>query len=193
VPGGILEEGLATSRADSSALENRLLVACAAGYAAERGRWREHADLLAHARDVLRRELAAGDSASAQRWQMAVREAEAHGLWRRGRKEEALRVFESILRGDTLRGARGLWYVGRLAFELGRLDQAERAFRALWYWDGPPAQLYLGRIYERTGRPAEALEAYESVLHAWRNADPELKPLVDEARQGVTRLSGAED
>jgi serine/threonine-protein kinase len=193
VPGEIVEERLTSSHADSSALESRLLVACAAGYAAERGRWREHAELLAHARKMVRRELAAGDSASAERWQMSVREAEAHGLWRRGRKEEALHVFESLLWGDTIFGARGLWYVGGLAYELGQLDLAERAFRALWHWDGPAAQLYLGRIYERTGRTTEALEAYEQVIYGWRNADPELQPLVDEARRAITRLSGAED
>lgn len=187
----ILDKRPGTSRADSSALERRLLVACAAGYAAERGRWKEHAELLAHAREMVRRELAAGDSASAKRWRMAVREAEAHGLWHRGRKEEALRVFEGLLWGDTIFGARGLWYVGRLAYELGRLDLAERAFRAVWHWDGPAADLYLGRIYERTDRTAEALEAYESVIHGWRDADPELQPLIEESRRAVTRLSGA--
>ncbi|MGH7588536.1 MAG: protein kinase domain-containing protein [Gemmatimonadota bacterium] len=189
VPGENLAEGYARNRADSTALESRHMVACAAGYAAERGRWREHAELLAHAQDVVRRELAAGDSASARRWQVAVREAEAHGFWHRGRKDLALRNFERILRDDQLRGTRSLWYVGRLAFELGRLQQAERAFQALWYWDGPPAQLYLGRIYERTDRRAEALKAYESVVYGWRNADPELQPLIEEARQAIRRLT----
>jgi hypothetical protein len=37
------------------------------------------------------------------------------------------------------------------------------------------------------------VDAYEYVIHAWRDADPELQPLVEEARQAVTRLSGAED
>ncbi|HUQ15456.1 MAG TPA: protein kinase [Gemmatimonadales bacterium] len=192
VPEGILEERLAVSRADSSSFSNRAWVTCAAAYAAERGRWSEHAALLSHARAVVGRERAAGDSASAQVWDRAVREAEAHGHWRRGRKEEALRAFESVLVGDAL-GWRALWNVGQLALELGRLDQAERAFRALWQWDGPLAYLYLGRLLERTGRPAEAREAYEFFAYAWRNADPGLQPMVDEARQAVARLSGAEE
>jgi hypothetical protein len=41
-------------------------------------------------------------------------------------------------------------------------------------------------------RPAEALEAYEFFATAWRHADPELQPLIDEARQAITRLSGAD-
>jgi hypothetical protein len=77
-----------------------------------------------------------------------------------------------------------------LGFELGRFDEAERAFRSVW--NEPLAHLYLGRIYERTDRPAEALEAYEFFATAWRHADPELQPLIDEARQAITRLSGAD-
>jgi tetratricopeptide (TPR) repeat protein len=83
--------------------------------------------------------------------------------------------------------------VAQLALELGRLDQAERAFRWLRQWDGPPAYLQLGRILERTGRPAEAREAYEFLVYAWRNADPELQPTVDEARQAIARLSVTEE
>lgn len=192
VPEAILEERLAATRAVRPGPEDEFWISCAAGYAAERGRWREYADLLARTEEIVQRELAAGDSASARQWQRALRAVEAHGLWRRGRTEEALRAFESALGNDNF-GWRVLWLVGRLSYELGRLDQAERVFRSLWYWDGPPAQLYLGRIYEQQGRTAEALEAYRFVLEAWRNADPELEPLIDEARRAVTRLSGAED
>ena len=80
--------------------------------------------------------------------------------------------------------------MGQLALDLGRLDEAERAFRALWgHQDGVPARLQLARILEREGRPAEAREAYQFVAYAWRNADPELQPVVVEARQAVVRLS----
>jgi tetratricopeptide (TPR) repeat protein len=190
VPQGTLDERLAASRADSSSFSNGFWVACAAAYAAQRGRWSEHAALLSHAREIAGRELAVGDSASARAWDRVVRLAEAHGLWRSGRKEDALRAFESTLPGDG--GWFELWNVGDLALDLGRLDQAERAFRALRQWNGGPlAYLYLGRILERTGRPAEAREAYEFFTYAWRNADPELQPMVHEARQAVARLADA--
>jgi uncharacterized protein HemY len=83
--------------------------------------------------------------------------------------------------------------VGRLSVELGALDQAEHAFRALWQQDGTPAYLELARILERTGRPAEAREAYQFVSYAWRHADAELQPQVEEARRAVARLSRAGD
>ncbi len=135
------------------------------------------------------RQLSAGDSANAREWDRVVQEATAHGLWGRGRKAEALDRFESLL-SNYAYPAWVVGYVGQLSFELGRLDDAERAFLRLW--DEPTAHLYLGRIYERTGRTAEALEAYEFVLYAWRNADPELEPLIDEARRAVTRLAAVD-
>ena len=58
-------------------------------------------------------------------------------------------------------------------------------------WAGRPAGF--NRILERTGRPAEAREAYEFFAYAWRNADREQQPMVDEARRAVARLSDSED
>jgi hypothetical protein len=71
------------------------------------------------------------------------------------------------------------------------VDQAEHAFRALRQRDGTSADLQLARLLERSGRSAEALQAYQFVAYAWRNADPELRPQVEEARRAVARLSAA--
>jgi tetratricopeptide (TPR) repeat protein len=188
VPDGLLEERLGSSRAELALLSDPTWVACAAAYAAKRGRWRDHGTLVAGARNAEMAKLRAADSASARDWARAVREAEAHGLWRRGRKEEALRAFEDALSADV-RGWWALSNVGQLALELGKLEHAERAFRAVGEWGGAPAHLHLARILERTGRTAEAREAYEYVAFAWRNADPELGQWVNEARQAIARLS----
>ena len=188
VPQRILEERRTTILADSSLFASRNLLPCAADYAARFGDWSRHAELVSLASTAAARTLAAGDSASARGWQWAARVAEAHGLWRRGRTAEALRAFQSTLLGDRGPGSR--WYVGLLALELGKLDQAENAFRSLWaQQDGVPAQLQLARILERTGRLAEARKAYRFVAYAWRHADSELQPQVDAARQSVARLS----
>ena len=187
VPERVFEQRLAASRADSSWFSNRYAVVCAAGYAARQAAWTEHGALVSRARAIAARELAAGDSSSGRMWESAARAADGFGLWQRGRKEEALRAFEGALPGDDGWGT--LWHVGQLALELGRVDQAERAFRALWKQDGTAACLQLARILERTGRRAEAREAYQFVADAWQHADPELQSAVEEARQAVTRLS----
>lgn len=190
VPDRILDQRLAASRADDALFSSPQPVMCAAQLAAWKGEWSEHSALLARARTVAARNLAAGDSLSAREWDLIVLSGEAHGLWRRGRTEEALDAFQRAL---AIEGWRSLWHVGQLALELGRLDEAERAFRALLKRDGTPAYLQLARILERTGRVAEAREAYEFVAYAWRNADPELQPAVADARLSIARLSRAGD
>jgi tetratricopeptide (TPR) repeat protein len=49
--------------------------------------------------------------------------------------------------------------------------------------------LQRGRVAERLGRREDALESYQWVTAIWRNADPELQPLVQEARAGLQRLT----
>jgi tetratricopeptide (TPR) repeat protein/TolB-like protein len=189
-PQRTLEQRRAEMLTDSVLPATTILLSCAADLAARFGDWSRHAELISTARARAVRALAAGDSARGRAWQRAARVAEAHGLLQRGRKAEALRAFESTLSG----GPETLWYVGLLALDLGKLDEAEHAFRALWgQQDGVPARLQLARVLEREGRPVEAREAYQFVAYAWRHADPELQPVVNEARQAVARLSRAEN
>jgi serine/threonine-protein kinase len=64
-----------------------------------------------------------------------------------------------------------------------------------WRWDGGPgpwfvlATLELGRVAERLGEREKAIESYRLVTEAWRRPDPELQPLVAEARQALGRLT----
>lgn len=190
VPRDLLERRLAAARTDSLVLGSPVQLGCAAGYAARLEAWSTQDSLLAHAGERSARALAAGDSASAHRWDLAARTGEAHALLQRGRNEEALRAFENVLAEGSSWGI--LWNVGQLAMDLGDMEKAERAFRALWFSrDGAPARYQLARILERTGRPAEAREAYQFVADAWRNADPELQPVVEDARQSAIRLTGS--
>lgn len=188
VPLSAMQRGRAVAQTDTAPLNTGTLQ-CAADYAARFGDWNEHAKLLARQRRMAARLLASGDSARARSWQGNADASEGYGLMRRGRKAEALRAFEKALSGEH--GQHSLWFVGQLALELGKLDEAERAFRALWNQrDAVPAHLELARILERTGRPAEAREAYQFVANAWRNADPELQPFVEEAREAIRRTGG---
>ncbi|HET8762739.1 MAG TPA: protein kinase, partial [Gemmatimonadales bacterium] len=189
VPLEALARGRAVARLDT-ALLNSSVLRCAADYAARFGDWKEHAALLARARTMAARLLAADDTLSARDWLAIASATEGYGLLRRGHKAEALRAFEDCLPGSEEIGQQCVWFVGTLALDLGKLDVAERAVRALWeQHGGAPARMHLARILERRGRSAEALEAYRYVAYAWRNADPELQPMVAEARQAIQRLS----
>ncbi|MEM9728193.1 MAG: tetratricopeptide repeat protein, partial [Myxococcota bacterium] len=55
--------------------------------------------------------------------------------------------------------------IGLLEMNAGRVDEAERRFRtSLERGENPNALLQLGRLLERTGRPAEATPYYEQAL-----------------------------
>jgi tetratricopeptide (TPR) repeat protein len=181
----VLEHRLALARSDSVVSADPAQVMCAMGYAARLGAWGVYDSVLAGAR-----QRAAGDGTGARLWAWAARAGEGHGLLSRGRSREALRAFRGAL--DDGAGWALVWHVGELALELGDLDVAERAFRALWSnRDGVPARLQLARVLERTGRPSEARAAYQYATDAWRYADAELQPVVEEARRAVVRLSRA--
>jgi len=51
-----------------------------------------------------------------------------------------------------------------------------------------PSHLRRARIHERRGEVALAVAHYNRFISLWRNADPELRPLVDEARLALARL-----
>jgi hypothetical protein len=77
----------------------------------------------------------------------------------RGQDREAAAIYDRWL------GARG----GSPLFVLGRLNRA--------------------RIAERMGDPERAADLYQYVVDAWRHADPELRPHVAAARDGLERLA----
>ena len=54
---------------------------------------------------------------------------------------------------------------------------------------GGMAVVYLARIHESMGEPAQAAEQYARFVEMWRDADPELQPIVEEARAAVRRLA----
>ena len=53
-----------------------------------------------------------------------------------------------------------------------------------------PVSLYLGKTYEALGNLAEARREYELFARDWQDCDPELRPLLEEARQALGRLQG---
>lgn len=64
---------------------------------------------------------------------------------------------------------------------LGETGAAEIAFE-------PAAELRQAEIYEALGDPAGAARHYGAFVEMWRDADPELQPIVEEARANLLRL-----
>ncbi len=54
----------------------------------------------------------------------------------------------------------------------------------------PLTFLLAGRALEDAGRRAEAAEAYGQFIRLWKNADPSLQSRVEEAREGLQRVTG---
>jgi serine/threonine-protein kinase len=145
--------------------------------------------------------LAKGDSVAA---------GEAAGL------ASALETFEGLTRGDRSRipeferALRRLppqgwtveqpqlflrYRVGKLLLEWGEYEQAERyflSFRPYDYLYTSQAEYHLGQIYEALGQRERAVTHYQRFLTWWDYADPNLRPIWEDARQALIRLAGRE-
>lgn len=127
----------------------------------------------------------------------------AHVLYDRGALEEALQVLRAQPRRMRIGWLfiapfysspedRFLW--GEILTRLERYDEA-----LLWYETigdpGPgdihfvaPAHLRRAEIYERLGERENAALYYKKFIDAWRDCDPELRPLVERANRALERL-----
>ena len=48
----------------------------------------------------------------------------------------------------------------------------------------------LGELYEQAGNRKKAIDNYAKLADLWKNADPELQPIVKDAHLRIARLSG---
>jgi hypothetical protein len=53
----------------------------------------------------------------------------------------------------------------------------------------PLAHLRIAQISERLGRNEDAARHYRRFIDFWKDCDPELRPLVTEARSAVARVA----
>jgi tetratricopeptide (TPR) repeat protein len=119
--------------------------------------------------------------------------------WRRGDRESARALLEELCRTSPfLHSAPSpLFLRAQLLAEMGRDAEAVDALEAfrsnfgIWEHDRqenyPKALLLLARLHERLGNRARAGKAVADLLHLWRQADPDLPPLV-EAKALMARL-----
>jgi DNA-binding SARP family transcriptional activator/predicted negative regulator of RcsB-dependent stress response len=169
----------------------------AGAYAADRGRWPEHAAAVLAFRGVAHE--AGRDSIDAHAFAGAANALEGYGLWRRGRAREGLALLiagqpdmigqcAAVVPNQTVRR-----WIGLLLLELGRPAEAVPYLQTLWPGSivrDPLAAYEMGRAYAALGENQKAIQAYEEALAAWRDADPLLKPRIDNARREIARLRG---
>jgi tetratricopeptide (TPR) repeat protein len=179
----------------------------AGAYAAERGRWNDHATAISRLGEYERRLLASDDQRDrfrALHTRQLAQALEGLGLWRQGRREDALRKFEAgrwlANDGHGARYASDLtisFWLGILLLEMGRPADAVPVFRDWFSFSRgfapaagpqPLASFYLGKAYAAMNEHEKARDAYEFFAESWREADPELQPMVQEARQASLRL-----
>jgi class 3 adenylate cyclase/tetratricopeptide (TPR) repeat protein len=172
--------------------------------AADQGRWGDHEAVLGRAHEEVRRRRAVGDTTAARVFDGVARALQGYALWKRGHPAEALPLLQVVQR-DILhtRGGRprdGLeewalngwlrWWLGQLLVELDRPREALAYFQtdvhetfqySLDHYES-------ARIHQELGEFEKARESYEYALVAWRDADPELRPRIEAAREGLARL-----
>jgi tetratricopeptide (TPR) repeat protein len=193
IPEETLEQALDPALIDSVA--PRFAVFYAGAFAADRGRWPDHADAIVEFERRAEKALGDTDSIVARRNLGAVRALEGYALWQQGQPKAALPMLEDRHALNPWRVVRP--WLGQLYLELGHLRDAERVYRSHTYygrggslWTEPLSQRQLGKIYEQLEEYDKARESYEYFVEYWQDADPELQPMVEEARQAIIRLKG---
>lgn len=187
VPEDRLESMLAIAETDTTT-ERGLW--CRTMYATERGRWADNARAIRLFRDEAQR-VREQNPSRARAMEAAVRTLEAYAAWRRQHALAALRRLEvaRLSEGISLQTYDNLHFVtGALLLELDRPREALRYFQAI-RWN-PLATYHMGRAYEKLGAVDDAREAYSFFVSHWGDADPELQPLVQRAREAAMSLGG---
>jgi tetratricopeptide (TPR) repeat protein len=95
----------------------------------------------------------------------------------------------------------GLFEIASLYDHAGQADSALVAYEQIASTPGllrilvdfyglAPTYKRLGELYTARGDRAKAREYYGRFVELWKDADPELQPIVDSARAALKRLSG---
>lgn len=194
IPKDLLEEALDPALIDTTAAMAWLVYAGA--FAADRGQWSDHARAIDMLERQAKRKFQAADSIRGTMVVGSAHALEGYGLVRQGYPLRALPQLEDS-RARFLPIGR-LW-LGRLYEELERLRDAELVYGSYFFHASglylsmePLVRHQLGRVYEQLGEYDRALESYEYFAYNWRHADPELQPMVEEARQAILRLAASE-
>jgi hypothetical protein len=163
-------------------------------YAADQGRWGDHATALARLRALADELLTASDSMNSRFAAGAAAALEGKSLLARGQPDRALRLLKDGQRrtagtgtvsGATLNETIRSW-IADLLLETGKPREAVVWLESLW--NDPLAAGRLAPVYEEIGETEKAREALALVASAWRDADPALRQRARIASSALRRL-----
>lgn len=163
---------------------------CKGVYALDRGRGQEYARAIAMLRRDAERALAEEDTLGGVYKRHEIRALEGYARWKSGDPRGALPLLEDAMRrivGESWKYEFILQWIGEIHLELDRSEEAIRSFRAMRH--NPLANYHLGVALERSGEYELAARAYQSLVVNWRSADAELRPLVENARHAMIRVT----
>jgi hypothetical protein len=173
-------------------------------YAAHTGRWRDLDRLVEVANEGALRVERAGDSIAGRRYRETVRVLTALLAERRTRAgtatadlERALMVYPGPVEspGNTTGSLLRLELVRRYLAS-GDFPAAQRQLDSFYGWEWIPnalnsvLELRRGQVAEGLGRLEQARIHYGNVARWWKDCDPEARPVLEEARAGLVRLTG---
>ena len=122
-----------------------------------------------------------------------------------GRTLEAIETFRAVLY-DQYQGWNNRWHIfyrlGNAFERAGQPDSAIIAYEQGVAYPGDyefeyvtlaPSLERLVVLYDARGDTVQALENYRLLTELWKDADPELQPRVEAARQRIAELQSAVD
>ncbi len=163
-----------------------------AAYAADQGRFSVTEEQI-DAYELRAEEAAAQrDEISAPRYESFAQALRVHAALRRGDLPLAITEYQKPM--PRLPGwASGLlrFSIGKALLEDGDAAEAEKYLKSVaeFYEGNVPSQYYLGEAYEALDEPEKARLHYASFVRWWEEADPELQPWVERARDALERLT----
>ena len=118
----------------------------------------------------------------------------------RGRFAEAVSAFQAS-REENMCATCGAFELAQAYTKLGHADSALAHYEQYLATGGTfrvmadasylaASYQRLGELYEAKGDRKQAVDNYEKLVALWKNADPELQPIVKDAHARIARLSG---
>jgi tetratricopeptide (TPR) repeat protein len=98
------------------------------------------------------------------------------------------KTFDRMGERDSAR----IWFGKYLAISPVRRDEKRSGSPTLFEASPAAADKRLGELYDAASKPAEALKYYGAFVDQWKNADPELQPVVTGIKQRMAELEKGE-